>query len=863
MAQSHGLGISDVSRAAAAILIALLMCVAGGGSSARAQGTSGFFADPIRLIELTDLLEANGVVYRAAYPAIEAAHVKYLEGCTELRKTKIEEVQKVIRGLLGSVEVAQNAAQVQKMTDGCRVIIARNMELEMALFDSVRDALPQEAHVAVARARATREREQLQSFAGTDWGMGERVADVPVFMRRLQWKEVADAAAVRAECELALGDYDMRQTKLCRAILAKALVIPVEMAKLMASAAQAEAEGAEHAEHDTGLQTMPPNDALVKVLGPFIEAHAAARASSERAFRSVHAVLVARNAQLARAFRKEYITWVYPEISQVPTGDFETQATNALRLKRLTGDQRTAIRSVYQQWQTQDDRLIDEHIVLQERFVAWQNANIGTHDVTFYEKLLADQAVVEEKQAKCAESALRAIGSIVGADLQGLLDKLETHEETDLFLPSGQVSLVEAMAGPLDVVDDDEAVDAANAVAGHALWFDKRMDDAWMDRISTAIGAEVGPRATLESLKEDYWRAWDARIAPMIATMELPFVVEKPADDAAIGSVNLLVNDADVANWIATAAATRSEMRELEDQFFADVQSVVAQPSQAAVIEMLRVGRRCGERVDALDVLFDGVEGGEENANVVLAATGVQLSIADCAKVALVLQSKLAGLQAAADRMRAVAIETWRINRLRELAYSNYAMGADNSRWGEVWRAMKAQDEALQTAGFAASRTGATLQREAFDAVIEVLSESARKAVRGAYLREAYFSAAGANEDAAVALSRACALVDLTEAQRGALSTARSEYLDERDTAVALMIENMKAHPPAEPSKDAARTIDDGGAADESDRHWVQQRAQLEQIQRYAFARDAARDKLLSRLKNTLSEEQLRKAGIK
>lgn len=860
MAQSHGLGVRDVSRITAVILSVLLMCVAGGGSSARAQGTSGFFADPIRLVELTDLLESNGVVYRAVYPTIEAAHVKYLAECAELRKEKIEAVQKVIRGLLGSVEEAKDATQVQRMSDGCRVIIARNLELELALFDGVRDALPQEAHAGVARARATRERTQLQSFAGADWGMGERVVDVPVLMRALQWKEVADATAVRAECEIALGDYDLRQTKFYKSELAKALVIPVEMAKLMASTP---AVAAGDQEQDAGLQTMPPNDALVKVLGPFIEAHVAARASSERAFRAVLAVLTARNAQLARAFRKQFIAQVYPEISQVPTDDFETQATNALRLKRLTGDQRAAIRSIYQQWQVQDDRLIDAHIVLQERLVVWMATNIGAFDQGFYEKLSADQAAIEEKQAKCAETALRAIGSVAGVEIQTLLDKIGTHEEADLFLPSEQVNLAEAIAGPLDIVASDDSAHSEKAIAGHALWFDTRMDDAWMDRISGAIEAEAGPRATLESLKADYWRAWDARIAPMVATMARPFVVEKPDEDVTIGSVNFISEEGDVATWVANAAANRREMHELEDQFFADVQSVVALPSQAAVIELLRAGRRCGERVDALDVLFDGIEGGEENANVILAATGVQLSAADCAKVALVLGPKLAGLQEAADRMRAVAIETWRINRLREFAYSSFAQGMDGSRWGEVWRAMQAQDEALQAAGFAALRKGAALQREAFDAVVEVLSDTARKVVRSAYLREAYFSAAGVNEDAAIALSRACALGDLTEAQRGLLSSARSEYFDERDTAVALMIEHMKVSPRAAASADAAQGVDAGGGVDERQQHWVQQRTQLEQIQRYAFARDAARDKLLSRLKNILNEEQMRTSGIK
>ncbi|MSR69717.1 MAG: hypothetical protein EXS17_05150 [Phycisphaerales bacterium] len=866
MAQSHGLGIGDVSRTVTAILITLLMCVTGVASSANGQGTSGLFSDLISLVELTDLLESNGVVYRDGYAAIETAHMKYLAKSAELRENKIAAVQKRVESLTDTGLQLRDPVEAQKIMDACRTVMTQSEEHEMTLFEAVKSALPKEAHSGVERSRATRERKRLQPPDSLGSFSDAPIVDVPVILRALQWKDVANGTVLLAECEVALGDYDDRQTKLLRKALAKALVVPVEMMKLMESGAFNEEESDDPADIE---QRASLNEALVKVLAPLVEARAAARESTTRAFRVVRAVLALRDGQTARAFRKTYLAQAYPTISPTITNDFELQATTALRVMRLNADQRAAIRSIHQQWQVQDDRFIDEHVVVQERLMARLSATVGAFDATFYSGLVDEQAALEAKQAKCAETALRAIESVVGADMPALFDKVGTHEESDLFLPVEQVNLVGAVTGPLDVVADGGELAQVQCTAGLSLWFDNRMNDDWMDRISGAIGVEPGPRATLDSLKEDYWRAWETRIAPMIEEMSRSFVVERPADAAALPAVNVLNDDADVAEWVAKANATQREMRELEDQLFADVQSVVAQPNQAAVIEMLRVGRRCGERVNLLDALFDNVEGGEENANVILAATRVQLSPADCAKVAQALAPKLAGLQASAERLRAVMVDSWRMRRLNEVAWANYAKVSDTSRWGEVWRGMQAQDEALRSAGLAAANEKAARQREAFDAVIAVLPESARKPVRGEFLRDAYFGAVGANEQASEALARACKLVDLTEAQRGALSIARSEYGDERDAAVALMIEHMKSDPVKRaPNGEGANGVTDGAEADaetqrEAMRQWMSQRAQIEQIERYAFARDAARDKLLMRLKNTLNEEQLRRAGIK
>ena len=868
MAQSHGLGLSNVRRTVATILITLLMCVAGGVSSARGQGTSGLVIDPIGLVALTELLENSGVPTHEVYAAVEAAHIKYLADYGELRKGKIDDMQKRFGAIIATGQPPTDLVEVQRSMDAYRTVMTRTDELENALFDSIEGATPGSSRAGVASARASRERQRLLvpvEMAGGFTMM--RAIDVPVLLRSLSWKDAQRGAEVLAECQIALGDFDDRQSKLYRKVLSKSMLVPVELAKLFASGAMNVEELSEPADLE---KRPPPNAEIVKILTPLVEAQRAASESVKRAYRAVRDVLTLREPSLARQFRIRYLAEAYPNISQQLTEDFESQVTVALRLKRLSADQRAVIRSIHQHWVPKDDRIIDEQVALQERLSAWLDANIGGFDSKFYDEITAQEEALEEKKSACVQAALRSIESIVGGDMVEFAGKVGTHEEGELFLPSDQVSLLGAVVGPLDAAAPVDAAAEVKAVAGQSLWLIERMDDAWMDRIAGALGAELGPRATLESLKEDYWKSWDERIAPAVETMACLFVFEKPAGETATESVKLITDEADVVQWVAKAKETQREVRELESQFFADVQSAVAHPSLGEVVEMLRVGRRCGGRIDRLDALFDNVGGGEENANVIVAATEVQLSPADCDKVAKALTPKLATLLSSADRLDAVVLDSWRVRRLRELASARYAKVADNSRWRESCLVIETQDQAVKTAGLAAARAKAAQQREGLDAVLAALSESARKPVRHAYLRDAYFHTVGEGQSAAEGLARACALTDLTEAQRSTLAIARSEYADERDAAITLMIEQMKGDPSKTEHKALPRPagVSDADAVaiarqQEQMREWVDQQAQVQQIERYAFARNAVSEKLLMRVKNALTEEQIRKAAIK
>ena|GEM_PF-1268448 len=813
--------------------------------SAHGQGTSGEFPDPIGLIELTNLLEANEVPYRDAYPAIDAAHVKYLERCAEFRGRQIERFEEERKQCFTGFKFP-SAEQMRKFYDSCIAVNRRYATIDQSFFDAVAAALPDAAQVGVARARAVRER-AFWSRPRPEAILGE-IVDVPMILRGLDWNRVADATTVRQECELALGDYDGRQGKLLRDFLPVSGKVRVAMA-----------ESVERSEVMDPLKWDQVDDelyekqirewtvAIRKVSGSILELAKLLRTNNQRAFRAVWTVLDRNDLTTARSFRRQYLSRAYAALADKSSSGVEQAANAALRLKSLDNDQRAAIRLIFSQWQSQDDRTVDQMIVKYDQFrfdiyILPQDGPV----IVAYESA---KQVDEMKRAQNAGNARAALDGVIGAQAGELLAKLGTPKEADLFLPEDQVGVSGVRSGSLITADAADAGGNSSQLPG--LNIDQRMDDPWMARIAGALGSGAKELAVLDTLKSDYWAEWDLRIKPEAELIEQAMLRKKTVD--ATGEVAPQVEtltEADVELWVLRAQQVEKTRREIEDEFFANVAMVVAAANQAPIVAMLRVGRICGLPQAGLDSAFDEIPGGEESGNAILAATSVQLPPADCAKIALALASKLDGLEKSADAMHAVQVELWRSSRLSEIELQRFYQQADQSRWGEFWRARYKREGSMRSRGFKVAQTKAALQRDAFDAIISAIPVNSCLAVQEAYLRDAYASAYGETESCFEGLNRARALTDLTEPQRVALTIARDDFMKERDHAVEGMIQKMKADGP-----NAATSV-----TREDSRKMTER---MEEMACYAFARDAARDKLLSRLKNSLTEEQLRKSGIK
>ncbi len=864
MASSDELGVRDVIALTAPNVVRWskrISCVASltfflsfalFSANADAQGTSGTFADPIGLIELTDLLKKNGVEYRDQYAVVEAAHAIYLESCLKLRDQQIERFQEKMRDF-SSVGTMPSRDETQKIMDTYLGLIKRSAVLDQILFDAVRDALPPTTHAGLAQARATRERAVWRNGGILNSADGEDV-DVPVLLRSLDWSKVASAAEVAAECDRALSDFDGRQGRILRELVAVSMKAAVEMAASLSTIERVNQQNVGEMDEQQLKDLMNASEAAYnKVRKPVVELRKALRESSARAYRAVWDILAHHDSKIARRFRSAYLAAAYPQFDDGSGSGVEQSANSALRVKRLSDDQREAIRLIFNQWQVADDRLLDQIIVKENR--RWFEEN-SAEDHTVLDGLVTEIAADVYKRTHAARNAQAAVLAILGPDSGELLAKLGTPEEAGLFLSEDPTALDGAKAGALDIALTDSSDGQLDSQRSDLrLWNARRMDDAWMSRIAVSLGSSASALAILQSLKEDYWKEWDARIKPEVDQFE---GLTKRGSPLGEGGVATMKEESEVDLWVARAVATEKIRREIEDRFFIDVASVVAEPNQAKIVRMLHIGRICGTHWTGVDSVFDGVEGGEENANAILAATGVRLGPIDCAKVAEALEPKFVDLQKSAQTMHEAVVAYWRILRLNEIGWSNFAKINDQSRWGDFYLSMQKREESAKSIGLKAAQSKAAIQRDAFDTLIQVVAQSARNAVRGAYLREAYFHAYGETESVAEGLAKACSLTDLTESQRAALSVARDEFYAERDTAVESMIQQMKTDPANESAVQGA-----GANPEEQQQSILKAQAQIEQIQKYAFARDAARDKLVLRLKNLLNSEQLLKTGIK
>ncbi|MCX5664378.1 MAG: hypothetical protein NTY97_06710, partial [Planctomycetota bacterium] len=449
MASSDELGVCDVIALTAPNVVRWWISTIFFSTNARSQGTSGTFADPIGLIEFADLLKKNGVEYRDQYAAVEAAHVKYLESCLELRDQQIQRFQEKMRDFsIGGRPPSSD--ETQKIMDTYLALIKRSTALDQTLFDAVRIALPESMHVGLARAHATRERAVWRT-GQIFFSLEEEDVDVAVLLRSLDWSKVESAAEVSMECDRTLSDFDGRQGKILRELVVASMKATVEMAAALSGTELVNAQNVGEMDEQHLKDLMNASEAAYnKVRKPVIELCKALRESSARAYRATWDVLARHDSKFARRFRSAYLAAAYPQFDDGSGSGVDQSANSALRVD----DQREAIRLIFAQWQVADDRMLDQLIVKENR--RWFEEN-SAEDRTALDGLETEIAADVSKRMHAARNAQAAIFAIVGPDSGEILAKLGTPEEAGLFLPEDPTALDGAKAGALDIAVADSS----------------------------------------------------------------------------------------------------------------------------------------------------------------------------------------------------------------------------------------------------------------------------------------------------------------------------------------------------------------------------------------------------------------------
>ena len=821
-----------------------------------AQGTSGNFADPMTAAEVSQLLERSGVDPRAQWTAIEALHTKYLEECARLRAQEIEKVQERTHALFEEVKTTgANAAEVTKWVRAYLAARRAAAELDARFFAEIRTQFPEGDRSRVSRAEAMRDREALATGVARGIALPSVIADVASILRAMD--SPAPPTTNRAIIEVgeaALGDYDQRQTRLLREFADAAANSMALLARELEGIPQPDPAQADDDALDA--YTSRTKQAMVEAFKATVRPGRSLRESNSRAARTVRAALTQHDADWARRFNLAYLALAYPSIRDPSGFGVEASSSRLIRLKSLSDAQREAIRQEFAMWEALDTRLMAEQVKVEDAYGDASGEQVGAYDEAAHAVYSAKVEEIQHRRDEAAEQALARIENAVGPDAPALLAKVGTHEESDTFLGEGEVPL--RTAGPAraegPVASDDSVPTAAPAVvprlpsAGESLFGVAPMGPEWTDRIVGALGLTAAQRGILEALMRDYVEAWAREVAPKVEGLLTIAQVRARVSGAEAAEHGEPLSEESITAMMSSSLGARRERREIESRFFADLEAVIDGQEHRATIALLKSARVVGERTPELDSVFDRRTGGEENANVALALVSVKLSPRSCAKVATALEGRLEALDRTAHGVDSILTSLWRDRAVNELMEASLAKLNDATMWTQARREATKRTDAVMGAGLAAAQAKARAQREALDAALAVLDESERRAVERAYLRDAYFAAYNDAEPAAEALERGLALADLREEQRTALKVARDDYTRQREAAIESMVKIMQA--------DAAGQSAGGSTSQEIVAH-------IEDMQRYAFARDAARDQLQMRLKSTLDESQQRAAGVR
>lgn len=830
-------------------MAAFALICAIGAQIAVGQGTSGNFADPLGIMELSQLLEQTGADPRPVWPAIEALHTKYLEDCASLRSARIERVQARGRELFASgIQSPANAAEVERWTREWLSARRTAAKLDEALFDAVREAMPVATHERVARARAARERAALLVAVARGLAAESVTIDLASLFRGID-SESPQAEAIRAECELALADYDARQGRAVREYTEAAANGLVAYYKAIESEPRPDLENGDDEEIAAFMERSKA--AMGRAFEPASRIGRTLRGSNVRAFEAVRAVLALRDPVWERRLRLAYLVSAYPSIREGESFGVEAIALKALRLKLLGEAERHAIRQEFAQWRVADDRLIAEQVTQENAHSDFASDHVGSVDEEESAAYSSKVEAILTRRSTAAEEAIARIEGVAGPNARALFAKCGTHEEGEHFLGEGEVFLVAAATAAVEAPRTEAAVvREPMAVAGETLFRARPMGVEWTDRIVRSLGLAEAQRAIVEALMADYREAWERDIGERMSEVESVAAISARLASSGEGDGRPVPSEESVLAMVTAGASLRRAQRELDDRLFGDLEAVLGDTTRGQVVTLLRCARDSGDRIPELDAVFDGRTGGEENSNVALSLTSVKLSPEECAKAAAALAPSIEGLTRTAHGVESALSALWRDRATNELMIASLAKLNDTSLWAQAQREAKKRTDAVRGAGAAAAQAKASAQRKALDAVLAVLSQSARKVVEASYLRDAYLAAYEESEPASEALDRAFALADLTDAQRTSLAIARDEYRAGRDAAVQLMVKVMQADATSTPGAKGEST------AAETWGH-------IEDLQRYAFARDAARDALLMKLRTTLSPEQLLTTGIK
>jgi hypothetical protein len=857
-----------------------------------AQGTMGSVPDPISASELDGYSRRLGLSAQQRV-ALEQFHEQYREAFSLLRDGEIENFlnENPLAGaggrrggregrggrqggnVMGLMMGGVDAQAVKESIRQLESIVNKIKALDNTLFDQIQGLLTEEQSLLVPGVRQARERERYRTGVSrmTAFTNPGTTVDLSAMVANL-----ALSPDERTNVTPLVTAYESSLTAAVRKLHDSANDATVEMAEKMEALTAQDQGGAAGQRRGGGDDRRMDGfrqvwaDIMLRMNEKAVEITDLNR----RTERSLNAVLAPPN---ARRLRSDFYNRAYPEVrgSSSVSRAFET----ALTFEDLTQEQRDAIVAMQDQYLGALDAIniemadmIDEQRKTQT-FFNWDDERRRAHD----EKLSA----LREKRNGLGDSARAQASATLGPELTEQLERrvAESRERQREERSGAVITMVAPAMGaagvaPGAVMRFEGSVDLT--VAGGELNADPFVPAAITTRdLETYAGRlklDEDQRALLAGLHSDYldqYRMVEETQIKAVREAEQSLWSEGPEGEREPPKPEM------IDNLYSLRRQAIESIKTIDGLFFENVQLALLDDGDKAGLERVQNarlrsvynrgagsqgmfavgGRRGGPGGGAARFVAGGPGGGSSEATIDLSVLVEQTNVV--ANDASQLDAALADYEASATAAFQVMFDTsMRVRQAIDKATTQFTRGGGGRDGGGGREAIQISGDAMRNAMEADGRaareardTMVNLNRTTLERVTTVLEPRSADDLRQAYNRKAFPEVFRDPGSAEPRIDAALALTDLTDTQRDQIQSIAAEFHDAYATLCNQMIE-LERNAPAMGGPGA------GGIDVQAIQERFRNREKIE------FERTDLSDKMLARLRATLSPEQSQRIGL-
>lgn len=825
------------SRLALGAALAVSVVLAG---AAHGQGTSGTLPNPISTQELNEYAKWLGLSDQQRQAA-EKVHDGYKQEFRALRDGDIASFMNDMRALQGAgmPRRKETEAFMKKMDD----LNEKIASVDNRLFDGLLPVLTDEQGALLPRIRMARERARYEDQQMMTGMFGQRPTDLSLIFRALDLP-----ADVYGPADAVMASYETRLTSELGKLHGSVSRMVLDMLDIMEKQGFSEEtmkdpEGAQKA-----MEAMQA--AMREITKKGRERLEEISGLNQRTYKSVHGMLPP---EAAREFRQKYFERAYPEAG-FSQGN-ETEFAHALKMPELSDEQKQGIAAARDETLKKLDAVMDETAAIIDDF----RKNSSPMDFTAND-WQSHWKKISEMQAKAAEArqaGSKALADLLGPDLAGKLQirVAESAQKEAAQVAGGQVEVTQSIDGAVVassmVIDGDGSKvdeDDVHEWSGDQV-LPTRISERDIKEYAAVLRLNDDQRTVLQTMHKDYLEKFqavaDAEVAAVTKAAQAMWHYDQ-ATQISTGPTAQQIEDIYRLRRKALEAIAKSD-----GAFFDDVETALVEPAQAPLMKRVRLARErdvCSQGGRQLSYMYSG-ESAE--ASIDLARFVRRAKLDDAA-------------QAAADPVLAAYEE-----KATPLFRSVFDAGLDMQKAQDTWSAevTKAQADGGQGNAMAmgmkyqemmaavgkkiaeAATEVSKLNRETIESLLAALDADASYKVRSAYNRKAYPTVYNDDQSVDRQLTYALRLDALTEEQQRALNDLAAEYRPAYNGFCDQMVQATAA------GDGANRFMGFDAEA------WKKYQERQDAIEKIRYDRNELNQRANSRLRSTLTPEQIAKIG--